>query len=151
MISSIVKTLLISIVPTVEMRGSIPVAITIYKMNPFIASILGILGSFAPAPLILWFLPKLFPYLEKINILSKFIKYLERRSLQKGKKIEKYGLIFLAIFVAIPLPGSGAWTGTLIALFMGLPYKDSLIAIFFGLILSAVIVTLATLGILNIF
>ncbi len=151
MISSIIKTFIISLIPTIEMRGSIPVAITLYKLDPFIASIVGILGSFAPAPIILWLLPKLFPFLEKIKPFKKVIKYLEKRSLEKGKKIEKYGLFFLSIFVAVPLPGSGAWTGTLIALFMGLPYKKSLIAIFVGLILSAIIVTSTTIGVVKLF
>jgi len=151
MIKEILKTFIISLVPTIEMRGSIPVAITLYKLHPLLASIIGILGSFTPAPLILWGIPKLFPFFEKIHILKNFIKYLEKRSLKKGEKIKKYGLIFLTIFVAIPLPGSGAWTGTLIALFMGLPYKESLIAIFIGLILSAIIVTLTTLGITALF
>ncbi len=151
MIGAVFKTFIISLIPTIEMRGSIPIAITIYKLHPLLASIVGILGSFAPSPLILWGLPKLFPFFEKFHILKKFIKYLEKRSLKKGERIKKYGLIFLAIFVAVPLPGSGAWTGTLIALFMGLPYKESLIAIFIGLILSAVIVTLTTLGVVTLF
>ncbi len=151
MISSIIKTFIISLIPTIEMRGSIPVAITLYKLDPFIASIVGILGSFAPAPIILWLLPKLFSFLGKIKPFKKVIKYLEKRSLEKGKKIEKYGLFFLSIFVAVPLPGSGAWTGTLIALFMGLPYKKSLIAIFVGLILSAIIVTSTTIGVVKLF
>ncbi len=151
MIEGIIKTFIISLIPTIEMRGSIPIGITLYKLSPTIASIIGILGSFAPAPIILWLLPKLFPLLEKISFLKRLIKYLEKRSLEKGKKVERYGLIFLSIFVAIPLPGSGAWTGTLIALFMGLPYRKSLIAIFFGLIISAILVTSATLGVVKLF
>jgi len=147
----IIKTFIISLIPTIEMRGSIPIGIGLYHLHPLIASIVGIIGSFTPAPFILWLLPKSFPYLEKINLLKKLINFTKRRSLEKGKKIQKYGLIFLSLFVAIPLPGSGAWTGAFIALFMGLPFKESLIAIFVGLLGSAFIVTLTTIGIIKIF
>jgi uncharacterized membrane protein len=131
-----------SMLPIIELRGALPMAINFFKIPWFKAFLISYLGNLVPVPLILWLLGPMVKFLSKIKIFDKFFKWLFERTRRKGNKvIEKYEEIGLLAFVAIPLPGTGAWTGALIAFLFGLDFKKSLLVISLGVLIAGVIVT----------
>ena len=128
-------------VPLIEQRGAIPVGVIGYHINPYLVFLVSLLGSFVPAPFIYLFFNKIFAWMKTIKKLSKFTDFVEKK-IQKGSKdVEKYKELGLTIFVGIPLPTTGLWTGSAIAAFMGLEFKKSMICVFLGGVISAVIIT----------
>jgi uncharacterized membrane protein len=136
---------LISMLPIIELRGAIPVAIAFFGMPWYEAVILSIIGNMLPIPLILLFIEWFFMQISKFHWGSRFTKWLFTRTRNKGKVIERYEEIGLAIFVGIPLPGTGAWTGALAAKIFGLPFGKSLLWVFIGVLIAAALVTGITL------
>lgn len=132
---------LISMVPLIEQRGAIPVGIIGYHLNPWVVFLVSLLGSFVPAPFIYLFFNAIFSWMKKVRQLKKFTDFIENKVQNGSKKLEKYKEIGLITFVGIPLPTTGLWTGTAIAAFMGLDFKKSMLCVFFGGIISAVIIT----------
>lgn len=131
-----------SMLPILELRGALPMAINIFKIPWPKAFLISYIGNLVPVPLILWLLKPIVKLLSKINIFDKFFKWLFERTRRKGNKvIEKYEEIGLLAFVAIPLPGTGAWTGALIAFLFGLDFKKSLLVISLGVLIAGIIVT----------
>lgn len=129
-------------VPLIEQRGAIPVGVMAYHINPFLVFLVSLLGSFVPAPFIYLFFNRIFAFLKTIKKLNKFTDFIEKK-IQKGSKdVEKYKELGLTLFVGIPLPTTGLWTGSAIAAFMGLDFKKSMICVFLGGIISAVIITI---------
>ena len=133
---------LISMVPLIEQRGAIPVGVIAYGINPYLVFIVSLIGSFVPAPFIYFFFNAIFGWMKKIKQLNKFTHFIENKVQKGSKKLEKYKEIGLITFVGIPLPTTGLWTGTAIAAFMGLEFKKSMICVFLGGIISAVIITI---------
>ena len=119
-------------VPLLELRGSI-LAAGLMKMSFFPSYIAAVLGNMLPIPFILLFIEKIFAWMKKSKRLHKIPDWLEKKALSKSAQIEKYGLL---LFVAIPLPGTGAWTGSLIAVLFGMKPKKSLLFIFLGYLLQ---------------
>jgi uncharacterized membrane protein len=139
----ILVTLIISMIPIVELRGAIPVAILLHDMNPILALICSVVGNLIPVPFIIIFIRKIFSWMRKcFPKLNSFIDRLENKGKSKKETILKYGFWGLFIFVAIPLPGTGAWTGALIAAMMDMRLKRAFPSIFLGVITAGVIVTL---------
>jgi len=104
---------LIAALPISELRGAIPIALTIYKMPAFLAYIFAVLGNIVPAIFLLLFLKPFSEYLRQWRYFDIFFKWLFTRTRRNTEeKFEKYGAIFLLFFVAIPLPVTGAWTGS---------------------------------------
>ena len=140
--------------PVGELRLALPVAILGFKMPIWSAMFWSILGNMIPVTVILLFVDKFHHWVGKRTgfVSSSWLKYLEKAQ-QKfdAKKYEKYGLIALAIFVGVPLPMTGAWTGAVIAFLLALPFKKAWVAIFAGVIMSAVITLLVSLGANGIF
>ncbi|MFA5124470.1 MAG: small multi-drug export protein [Patescibacteria group bacterium] len=143
--------LLISMIPIVELRGALPVALTVYKLNPLLAYCLSVVGNLLPVMLILLYIGPVSAWLAKHSrLMEKFFAWLFKRTRHKiGKNYEKYGLLALAIFVAIPLPMTGAWTGALAAWLFGIDNRRAFLAIVAGVMIAGIIVFLATTGILN--
>ncbi len=142
------SVLLIAMLPIVELRGAIPFGINFYHMVWYKAVVISVIGNMIPIFLILFLLDKIAAVLSKIKILEKFFAWLFNRTRRKSKLIEEYETIGLMIFVAIPLPMTGAWTGSIAAFLLGLKYIDALLAIFLGVLIAAVVVTtLSLLGI----
>jgi len=140
--------LLIAMLPIVELRGAIPIGINFYHMVWYKTVIIAIIGNMIPIFLILFLLDKIASVLSKIKIFERFFTWLFNRTRKKSKIIEEYETIGLMIFVAIPLPMTGAWTGSIAAFLLGVKYLDAIIAIFFGVLIAAVVVTtLSLLGI----
>lgn len=128
-------------VPLIEQRGAIPVGIIGYHINPLTVFLVSLLGSAVPAPFIYLCFNAIFAWMKKVKFLHKFTDFIEKKVQNGSKKLEKYKEIGLISFVGIPLPTTGLWTGTAIAAFMGLDFKKSMVCVFLGGIISAIIIT----------
>ncbi len=137
---------LISMVPLIEQRGAIPVGIIGYHINPFVVFSVSLLGSFVPAPFIYLFFNKILSWMKKVKQFDNFTNFVDKKIQKGSKKLEKYKEIGLIAFVGIPLPTTGLWTGTAAAAFLGLNFKKSMICVFLGGILSAVIITVLSVA-----
>lgn len=137
--------ILISMLPLIELRGSIPVAIALLGMPWQEAVILSIIGNMIPIPLILLFIQWFFSLISRFRWGRRFTEWISRRTVNKGKVVERYEEFGLVLFVGIPLPGTGGWTGSLAAKLFGLPFWKSLLWIFIGILLATAIVTSITL------
>ncbi|MFC2062463.1 COG2426 family protein [Chloroflexota bacterium] len=137
--------IIIAALPILELRGAIPVAITLFHFPWYYAFLLAIIGNMLPVPLILLFLEGVSQWLSKIGLFRRMLEWLFERTRRRGKVIEKYQRIGLALFVAMPLPVTGAWTGSLAAVLFGLRLKHSLLSIFVGVLIAGVIITCLSL------
>jgi uncharacterized membrane protein len=137
--------IVISMLPIIELRGAIPVAILLLKLPVWEAVTLSVIGNMLPIPLILLFMDQFFALVAKVKIGKRFTEWLFARTRRKGKSIERYEAIGLATFVGIPLPGTGGWTGAFAANIFGIPFWRSLLFIFIGVLIAAAIVTPLTL------
>ena len=143
-------TMLVSMLPVIELRGGIPFGAAMGLSVP-LASLASVIGNMIPIPVLIMFTSRVFLWLKrKIPKLNRIIVALENKAEAKRSVVEKYRFWGLLILVAIPLPGTGAWTGALVAAVMGMSLKRSLPAIFFGVIIAAIIVSLITLGVIHI-
>ncbi len=136
---------LISMLPIVEIRGALPVALA-SGIPPLLAFPLTIIGNMIPVPFILLFIRPIFNWLKKREKVKGIIQKLEDKAFSKSDKIAKYNVIGLILFVGIPLPGTGAWTGALIAALLDMRLKIAIPAIFLGVLLASVIVGTISLG-----
>jgi len=136
---------IISMIPIIELRGSIPIAILLFKLPWPEAVMLSVLGNMIPIPLILLLMDWFFALISKSKTGEKITHWLFARTRRKGKSIEKYEAIGLAIFVGIPLPGTGAWTGAFAANIFGIKFWRSMLFIFFGVLMAAAVVTILSL------
>lgn len=143
-----VYILIVSMLPIVELRGAIPLAMAL-KMPLVPSLIVSIVGNLIPIPFILLLIKKVCEWMKTKKGLSKIPLFLERKVEQKRNQIEKYAKWGLFIFVAIPLPGTGAWTGALIASFLNFKFKDSLIAIIGGVLTAGAIMSVFSYGLLD--
>ena len=134
-------TFLISMVPVIELRGAIPVAIA-KDIAPWLAFCLSVVGNMLPVPFILLFIRRIFAWMKKYEGLGKIVTKLEQRAAGKSETVKKYELVGLCILVAIPLPGTGAWTGALVAALMDMRVRRALPTIFAGVLIAGVVVTL---------
>lgn len=142
-------TFLISTLPVVELRGGLPFGMA-HGLDYPMALTAALLGNFLPVPFIIMYIKKVFAWLRRRW--SKFdgiITKLEEKAHLKGRIVRKYSLIGLVILVGIPLPGTGAWTGALVAAFLDMRVRQATPAIFLGLLMAAGITTLMTLGVIH--
>ncbi len=140
----------VSMLPVVELRGAIPLALSL-GVKPLEAFFLCVIGNMVPVPLILFSLYKMKHFLVKIPIGGKLLVKIEERAHKKKRIVEKYGYFGLFLFVSIPLPGSGAWTGSFISFLLDLDVKKSLISIFLGVVVAGLIILLGSLGTVKVF
>ena len=142
---------IISLMPILELRGGL-IAAALLGLPPVPAYIISIIGNLIPIPLILWLLDYVFDFMKKHNILKKFVLFCERKGNEKKDKIEKLGFWGLVLFVGMPLPGTGAWTGCLIATILRMDKKKAFLAATLGVIMASIIMMLISYGVLaNIF
>lgn len=142
---------IISLIPILELRGGL-IAAALLGLPPVPAYIISIIGNLIPIPLILWLLDYVFDFMKKHNILKKFVLFCERKGNEKKDKIEKPGFWGLVLFVGVPLPGTGAWTGCLIATILRMDKKKAFLAAALGVIMASIIMMLISYGVLaNIF
>ena len=145
-IGKIIGVFFISMLPVIELRGAIPVAYAL-GLNWQTAMIVAIIGNMFPIPFILLFLDFVFKFMKEHNILKNLVVKLENKAVASSDKVTKYKFWGLAIFVGIPLPGTGGWTGALIASVMKMRRKAALLSIFIGVVVAAILVTMATYGV----
>ena len=146
---------LISMVPLIELRGAIPYAVGVNNLggnlNMVVVYILAILGNMLPVPFIYLFARKVLEWGKDKKYIGKFFTFCLEKGEKGGRKLqEKAGkglFIALMLFVGIPLPGTGAWTGTLAASMLDMDFKKSIIAVMLGVIIAGVIMGLASMGV----
>ena len=145
-LGKLLMTFLVSMVPIIELRGAIPIA-TAHGLAWQIAIPVAIVGNLLPVPFIIIFIKKIFAWLRKVMPkLNGFITKLEQRAESKRETVEKYTFWGLFLFVAIPLPGTGAWTGALIAAMMDMKLKRAFPSILLGVITAGIIVAFVSYG-----
>ncbi len=137
--------LIISALPIVELRLALPVAIIGLEMPWYYALALAIIGNLFPVPFILLFFDTASRLISKIGLFNRMLSWLFERTRRRGRAVERYERIGLALFVAVPLPITGAWTGSLAAVLFGLKFKYAFVSIFIGIFIAGIIVTCATL------
>ena len=147
-----IMTFMISMIPVVELRGGLPYGILQGLPLPA-AACAAILGNMLPVPFILLFIEHVFAFLKKnFPKMNSFIGRLEKRAEEKQIVVDKYGALGLVLLVAIPLPGTGAWTGSLVAALMRMKRKKAVPLIFLGVVIAAILMTVITkLGIFAFF
>ena len=134
---------IISLLPILEMRGGM-IAATLLGVPYVRALIICVIGNIIPIPFILLFIKKIFAWLKNFKTTGRFVNWLEAKTLKKRGQIDKFGFWGLILFVGIPLPGTGGWTGALLASLLGIPVKKSSFAIGLGICLCAIIMSVAT-------
>ncbi len=141
---------IISILPILELRGGL-LAASLLGLNPVSAYIISIIGNVLPVPFILLFINKILEWMEKSKIkwMNKFAKWLNKKADKHKNQIEKYGYLGLVLFVGIPLPGTGAWTGCLVASMLNLDRKKAFYATLCGIIVASIIMMVVSYGILG--
>lgn len=144
--------MIVSIFPIIELRGGI-IAARILDLDLIKAIWVCMIGNIIPIPFILLFIDKIFDFFKKhkVPLLTKFILFLEGKAMNKSETMAKGEFFFLLFFVGIPLPGTGAWTGSLIAVLRRIPLKKAVPAIFLGLCLASAIMCTLCYGFPEVF
>lgn len=141
---------IISLMPILELRGGL-LAASLLHVEFVKAVVICVIGNLLPIPIVLLFLEKVLEILAKWSVTKKIVTWLEKKVDSKREQIDKYGYLGLVLFVGIPLPGTGAWTGSLLAVMLGLDKKKSFVCILLGVILAAIIMSIVSYGILGSF
>lgn len=149
MINALLRVFFLSTLPVSELRGAIPLGLLFYKLPILTTYLVAVLGNILPVIFILRYLDFFYRYLCRWKYGERFFTWLFKRTRVYEEKYEKYGAIFLLFFVAIPLPITGAWTGSVIAFVLGIRFWYAFPAISGGVLVAGVLVTLASLGIIN--
>ncbi len=141
---------IISILPILELRGGL-IAASLLNVSPLTGYIVSIIGNTLPVPFILLFINKILDWMgkSKIKWMNKLSKWLDKKARKHKDSIEKYGYLGLTLFVGVPLPGTGAWTGCLAASVLNMDKKKSFISIMIGIIMASIIMMLISYGLLK--
>ncbi len=131
----------VSALPVVELRGALPIAINWFHMPWYKALCLAIIGNLLPVPILLLFLDPLAKAVSRVQVGQRVVNWVFSHTRRRGKTIERYERIGLTLFVAIPLPITGAWTGSIAAFLLGLRFKYAFLSILIGVIIAGAIVT----------
>ena len=142
------KTLVTAMLPILEIRGAIPVGVA-SGLDPWLAFAVGFVGNMLPIPILILLTRKIIEWLKKHNVLVKLTAWLENKGSKGAQKVQKYSFWGLFILVAIPLPGTGAWTGALVASLLDMRLKRALPAIARGVAVAGLIVLLVTYGVIS--
>lgn len=142
---TVVLTFLISMVPVLELRGAIPFGVA-NGLPPLAAMAVAVCGNLVPVPFIILFIRRIFAWMRTWKSLGSLVEKLEARAERKSEAVKKYAWIGLCILVAIPLPGTGAWTGALVAALMNMRLKQAMPAITLGVIIAGLIMTVVSYG-----
>ena len=146
MFKAAIITFLMAMVPVVELRGAIPYGV-IAGLSVPAAFIIAVIGNLVPIPVLVVFTRKVFEWLRtKSEGLDRIVRKLEAKADKNKELVEKYEFFGLMLLVAIPLPGTGAWTGALVAAMMNMRLKRAMPAITVGVIVAGIIVTTLTYG-----
>ncbi len=146
-------TFLIAMLPVVELRGAIPVGVGLLGRSALPSVYLAaVLGNMLPVPFIIVYIRRIFQWLRRRSRrLDSLVTRLETKAHLKGRMVTRYKYLGLCILVAIPLPGTGAWTGALVAAFLDMRLRSAVPAIFLGVLIAGVLVSLVTGGVIAAF
>ena len=144
-------TILVSMIPVVELRGGIPFGVA-RGLPVWAAYLAAIIGNILPVPFILVYIRRIFQWMRwRLPRLNRLVDRLERKAHLKGQKVTKYKYLGLMLFVAIPLPGTGAWTGALAAAFLDMPLRKAIPSIFTGVLVAGIAISILTFGVASLF
>ena len=138
-----------AMLPVIELRGAIPVGISL-GLGPIHAAVISFIGSMIPVPFILFSIRPIFKYMRRTRLFNSLARGLTDRSVNNSERIRKYGTWGLVLIVAIPLPGTGVWSGSLVAALMNIRFKWAFAAIFLGNLIAAILVMTLSHGMLNV-
>ena len=143
-------TILVAAAPISELRGAIPLALEVFHFSILKTLILAWIGNFLPVPFILYLLGPIEKFLRRYKIFDRFFDWLFHRTKHRFEgKYLKWGELALVLFVAIPLPVTGAWTGSVAAYLFGIPKKRAIFFVFLRILIASLVVTALDLGIVN--
>lgn len=150
-IGKLIATVVISMLPIIELRGGIPYGVG-FGLNPWVAMLAAMVGNLLPIPFILLLLDKILELFRKQKgIFGKTANWLEAKAYKNKETVDKYGIWGLIILVAIPLPGTGAWTGALVATVLRMERKKAFPCIVAGVLIAGVVVTAISYGVASLF
>jgi uncharacterized membrane protein len=141
-----IKLIIISMLPIIELRGAIPVGVLL-GMPPIESFLISVVGNLIPIPFVILLGRPIFNWLKKTKLFAGLMEKLEKRIEKKADSVMKKAALGLYFFVAIPLPGTGAWTGALIASMFDMRFKYALPAIVLGVLTAGIIMTVGSYGI----
>ena len=142
---------LVAMVPVIDLRGAIPIGMGM-GLDFWPVFICSFIGNILPVPIIILFVRKVFAWMRKISPkLDTIVTKIENKALAKSETVKKYQLLGLFIFVAIPLPGTGAWTGALIAALLDMRLKSAFPAISLGVLVAGIIISIVSYGAFSLF
>ena len=139
---------IISLMPILELRGGL-IAAALLDLNPVTSYIISIIGNILPVPFILWFINSILEWMRNSKKFKKIAKWLDKKVEKNKDKIEKFGFWGLVLFVGIPLPGTGAWTGCLVAAVLEMDRKKSFLAAALGIVIASIIMMFLSFGLLK--
>ena len=144
-------TFILSMMPIGELRVGLPYGIALGLEYP-LALVAALMGNMIPVPFIIVYIKRIFAWMRRhMPVFDNFITKLEKKANLKGETVEKYGPAGLLLFVAIPLPGTGAWTGALVAALLDMKTEKAVPYIMLGVCIAASIMTLVTYGVIHLF
>jgi uncharacterized membrane protein len=144
-----IVVLILATLPIFELRGSVPIGLLLFKMPVWETAVYSILGNMLPIVFVLLLLEPAYNWLSRYPRLNRFFEWLFKRTRRKGKLIERLELVGLILFVSIPLPVTGAWTGSVAAFLFKIPFWKAFLAILCGVCIACFVVTLASLGVIQ--
>lgn len=139
---------IISMMPILELRGGL-IAATLLSLKGIPSFIICFIGNIIPIPFILWFITPLFSKMKKTKLFRGMVEKLEKKAMSKKDQIERLQYLGLLLFVGIPLPGTGAWTGCLIAALLDMDKKKAMLATILGVIMAGIIMMIFSYGLLD--
>ena len=144
-------TVLVSMIPVVELRGGIPFGVAA-GLPVWAAFLAAVIGNLIPVPFIVVYIRRIFQWMrEKMPDLNRLVDRLEDKAHLKGRRVNKYKYLGLAIFVAIPLPGTGAWTGSLAAACLDMPLRRAIPSVIAGVLVAGLAISILTYGVASLF
>lgn len=149
-LATAIQCAILAMMPVVELRAALPWAIA-SGLNPWFSYVLCVLFNMLPVPFILLFLNKILAWMETTRRFSGIAKWLKDRAHKKSETYYKYEMLGLFLLVAVPLPGTGAWTGALVASVMGLKARRAIPSIFLGVAAAGIIMLTLSLGVVSVF
>ncbi len=141
--------LLLAMLPIFELRGSVPVGILLFKLPVLETAFYSILGNMIPILFLLLLFEPVYKWFSRFKSLDRLFEWVFKRTRRKGKLIERLEVVGLILFVSIPLPVTGAWTGSVAAFLFEIPFWKALPAILCGVMIACVVVSLASLGVIQ--
>lgn len=139
---------IISMIPILELRGGL-IAASLLQVPITVAVPICIIGNVIPVPFILLFIRQIFKWFRNVPLIGGIIRRLEKRAMSKSDSIKQYEFWGLVFFVGVPLPGTGAWTGSLIAALLEVDFKKAILAVLLGIVIATVIMSIVSYGLLG--